>query len=452
MIPFLMSGGSGQRLWPFSRKFYPKQFCDLFAEPMIISTAKRVSPFGHPVVVSNQNLKALTEKTFARFDIPLRDALWEPQSKNTAAAAALIIKYAFDHDCQNEVLGIFPCDHSFTSDVDFQAIARAAEKNVVDTQTTTIIGIEPTHPVTGYGYIHLTSPKSQIVESFEEKPTLARAVELQAQGCLWNSGIVITTGALLKQIFEEFQPELWSKFENSNGHLEKIYAKLLDLSFDVAILEKLGGGKRLSCLQFSGGWSDVGSWDSYVAHPQSKHAQTFEKNTKNSVVISQLNKTYALIGIDDVHVVDTADACLLIKKGQTESLKEVVSKIEKQNSPVVDFPVNDVRPWGRYSVLSDEGVKVKKVEVDAGARLSYQSHEKRSEHWIVIEGTGVVTLNGVDRKVQKGDYIFIVAGTKHRIANDGTKPLQFIEVQMGSYLGEDDITRYEDDYLRTYHS
>lgn len=463
MIPVVMSGGSGTRLWPVSRTKYPKQFCALFDESLQTSTLKRLAEFGNPWVLTSQVLRDFTEKKAKEAGFNHVTVLYEPVGKNTAPAIAFLCKVLQMQGKQDEICGVFPADHLIEREDVFAAAVELAEISARESKIVTL-GLKPTEPATGYGYIQTTKEpfnyKKQMssyeVLKFHEKPSYELAKEFLRDGSYyWNAGIFVFPVKLMIQLFEKYQPQIWDVIDTLKSdlsNLKEIYAGLPSISVDYAIMEKLSQDELL-CVPCNPKWNDVGSWDAvaevYEASGRSR-GNPIEVNSKNNFVLPLEGKRYAFVGADDLIVVDTEDALLVAKKGDTQDVKMVVDRLKKEAPKLANEHVFEERPWGRFEILRDkEHFKSKVIVVHGNSQISYQSHAKREEHWIVTKGVGEVVLNDKIIPVKRGTYVHIPLGAKHRIRNTQPESLEFIEVQIGSYFGEDDIVRYQDDYQRS---
>lgn len=463
MIPVIMSGGSGTRLWPVSRTKFPKQFCELFDESLQNLTLKRVSAFGKPWIVTSQGLYDFTGKKAKEAGFPDLNILFEPVGRNTAPAIALLCKMMELEGKLDEVVGVFPADHLIEKEDIFNLAIELAETCARENKIVTL-GLKPNYPATGYGYIQVEkqpfSYKKQMssyqVVKFHEKPTLDLAKEFLRDGhYFWNAGIFVFPVRFMIELFEKFQPQIWDAFaplKSDLKQLKEIYAQLPSISIDYAIMEHLSQ-KELLCVPCNPGWSDVGSWDA-VAEVYMRQGRdnkdALQVNSKNNFVIPSRDKKYAFVGVEDLIVVDTEDALLISSKGSSEDVKLVVDRLKKENSKLANEHVFEERPWGRFEILRDKNhFKSKVIVVNPESQISYQSHAKREEHWVITVGRGEVVLDDRVIAVEKGSYVKIPLGAKHRIRNPNKEPLEFIEVQLGDYFGEDDIIRYQDDYKRT---
>lgn len=458
MQTVILSGGSGTRLWPVSRADLPKQFCDLLDQPLQSLTLGRCRDFGNPWVVTSKSLKTLTEMNLTSLNLQNARVLYEPIAKNTAAAIALVCYLLSIEGRAEEVAAVFPSDHLIRDEDKFKQVVQAAAE-IADQGHVVVLGMKPTYAETGYGYIQIEPRGSEVLDHdhpvvrFHEKPNQAKAEEfLKAGSYFWNAGIFVFKVRHMIQLFEKHSPNIWTTIKTLRSDLaniEVVYKQLESISIDFAIMEKLSG-VDLHCIPCEMGWNDVGSWDAIadLASTGSGKELLFEDSAR--VHISGLpGKSYAVVGIDDLILVDTRDALLAIKKGKSQNVRRVVERLQATGSSLIKSHPFERRPWGEFEVLRDEGhFKSKIIRVLSGQQLSYQSHAQREEHWIVVRGSGEVILNEQTLPVKAGTYIHIPLGAKHRIRNTGSVDLEFVEVQLGSYFGEDDIVRYQDDYKR----
>ena len=462
MIPVVLSGGSGTRLWPVSRAKFPKQFCNLFEDSLQNMTLKRLAAVGTPMLITSISLRDLTLKKLKDSGFAGTEVIFEPYGKNTAPAIAVLCKWMELKGRASEVVGVFPADHLVEKQEEFLQALKLAELCASDNKIVTL-GLKPTHPETGYGYIQTQKTPAKHgqklaafeVIKFHEKPNFDTAKDFLAQGSFWwNAGIFIFPVSMMIGLFKKYQPQIWealSDLKSDLSNLSAIYERMPNISIDYAIMEKLSGAE-LQCVPCNPGWSDVGSWDAVadVYEKSGRNLQsTIEVDSKNNFVIPHNGKKYAFVGADDLVVVDTTDAVLIAKKGATQEVKTVVDRLKSEKSKLITEHTFEERPWGRFDILRDtDYFKSKIIGVAPGAQISYQSHAKREEHWIIVKGAGEVVLNDKVIPVKYGTYINIPLGAKHRIRNTGSVELQFVEVQLGSYFGEDDIVRYQDDYKR----
>ena len=462
-IPVIMSGGSGTRLWPMSRLKYPKQFVDLLEKPLQTLTIERLQKFGSPLIVTTEKLKDLTEKDIIQNNLQVEKVLYEPFGKNTAAAIAFACKYVQLTGRENEILGVFPSDSLIAKNNEFEKALTTAIESASKGFVVTL-GIKPRSPETGLGYIQVQerAPDTQRateVLKFHEKPSLANAEEFIKDGhYFWNAGIFIFQTKVMIDLIKSFEPDIWSLIDKLNinlSNLGPLYENLKSISIDYAVIEKLDS-KKLKCVPCDIGWSDLGSWDAFsevtdgiLLEKKSIKKNPIQISAKGNTVFSKQNKKYAVIGSDDLMIVDTADALLVCKKNESQKVKDLVETLKPLDEKIISEHVFENRPWGRFEVLRDESYfKSKIIRVEPGQKLSYQSHDKRAEHWVIVRGEAVVTLNDKEYFLKQGENIFIPQKAKHRVHNRSNDILEFIEVQVGIYFGEDDIQRYQDDYGR----
>lgn len=463
MIPILLSGGSGTRLWPVSRAKMPKQFCDLFGESLQSLSLRRVSEFGTPWIVTSEALRVLTEKELR--ETKRRDvrAVYEPQPRNTAAAIALVCRLLELEGKTGEIVGLFPSDHLIR---DERAFARAVSTGQAEAAKGRVVtlGLRPDRPETGYGYIQIRGTPSSsdgthalTVEKFHEKPALETAEKfVKAGSYFWNAGIFLFRVDTMIAALAKHEPAVWkplTELKPDLSNLKDVYAQVKSISIDYAVMEKIGGTDALVCIPVDMDWSDVGSWDAVAEETARIHRENpnvKKLSSENVFVRAPEGKRVALLGVSDLRVVDTGDALLIAKQGESQNVRTLVDQWSKAGDKVATDHTFEDRPWGRFEILRDtENFKSKVITVDPKQQISYQSHAKREEHWILTRGAGEVVLNDVVIPVKAGTHIHIPLGAKHRIRNTGDVVLEFVEVQLGTYFGEDDIVRYQDDYKRT---
>jgi len=465
-IAVILAGGSGTRLWPLSRQQLPKQFLNLQGEETLLGgTISRLQP-----LVSKEDVWVVTSETLASGEayaaLSELNTILEPVGRNTAPAVAIAAALLMDLMKQDPVMLVLPADHLIQDVERFhdclnRAIRAAKGENLVT------FGIEPTRPDTGFGYIQANraaGSEALPVIRFAEKPDLATAEAFLAEGgYYWNSGMFVWKASTILNEIQIHMPDLWAVLETMrakwNGQeswqevIRDGFADMPSISIDYGVMEK---SNRVLLVPCDIGWSDVGSWDAVYDisdHDEDGNAlagDVLSFDCKNSLIRSE-SKLLAAVDLEDIIVVETPDAILLSKRGESQRVREIVDHIKARGSREHIEHVTIRRPWGSYTVLEDHssGYKLKKIEVTPGASLSLQSHEKRSEHWVVVSGTATVTRNEDVYTVSKNESTFIAIGEKHRLANLGNSPLQIIEVQVGDYLGEDDIQRFSDEYGRS---
>ncbi len=464
MIPVILSGGSGTRLWPVSRASYPKQFCDFFDGSFLGNTINRLKALGDIHILTTKSMEALTQRATKREGLNGENVILEPMGKNTGPAIALLCHVLAQRGKANEIVGVFPSDHLVADEAAFQNAVKLAAEVAAQGYVVTL-GVQPHGPATGYGYIEVTGEplaqqknlKALKVKGFREKPTLKVAQTYVDSGQhFWNAGMFLFRVQDMIGHLQKHQPQMWAKIsaiKPDMSNLEYNYAMVDGISLDYAVMEKL---TAQACVPCDMGWSDVGSWDemsriaeeSATVRTQSR-AEVFNTDSQNNYVFSVHNKVIGLIDVTDLVVVDTPDALLVVRKGSSQKVKDLVDDMRAAGLTEATEHPFETRPWGRFEILADDpAFKAKKIIIDPGAQLSYQSHTQRNEHWVMIAGLATVILNEKAIDLKPGEFIHIPAGSKHRIKNIGTEPLIFVEVQTGSYFGEDDIIRYKDDYNR----
>ncbi|MGB1345709.1 MAG: mannose-1-phosphate guanylyltransferase/mannose-6-phosphate isomerase [Amylibacter sp.] len=468
ITPVILCGGSGSRLWPLSRKSYPKQFVPLVGDKTLFqnSSERLTGPqFKNPVIVTNSDYRFLVTEQLQEIGIDPGAILIEPEGRNTAPAilAAALFEYWENPDA---ILVVAPSDHVIKDVNAFQLAIEEAYKVALGGQLVTF-GIKPTHPETGYGYLELskiTTAQAVPLKAFIEKPDLTNAKKMiQSENFLWNSGIFLFQAKDIIEAFEKYSPSDLDAVDlsltNSINDLGFCRLNLTDwvktenISIDYAIMEK---SDNLSVVPFSGGWSDLGGWDAvWRENVSNANGVNTSNNTtaigcENSLIRSE-DETIEVVGIGLKNIITVAmkDAVLVADMSKSQDVKKAVDILkEKKASQATHFP-KDHRPWGWFESLTiDKKFQVKKIHVHPGASLSLQSHKYRAEHWIVVSGVAEVTIDEEVKLVSENQSVYIPLGAIHRMRNPGENPMELIEVQTGTYFGEDDIFRYDDVYSR----
>ncbi|WP_400087404.1 mannose-1-phosphate guanylyltransferase/mannose-6-phosphate isomerase [Yoonia sp. R78084] len=470
--PVLLCGGAGTRLWPLSRKSYPKQFVKLIGEESLFqASARRLSgaDFTAPSVVTAADFRFVVLEQLAAAEIAPADILIEPAAKNTAAAicaAAL----ALEARTPGALMLIAPSDHVIPDADRFRATVAAAVPAALDGQLVTF-GIRPDRPETGYGWLALSSvptaefaPTPQPLKGFVEKPDLATAEALLAGGMhLWNAGIFLFSTTTILAAFAAHAPQVLAAtraaFETAEADLSftrlapDAWADCPEISIDYAVMEQ---AKNLTVVPYGGAWSDLGDWQAVWRDGKADAQGVVTSGPATSIdckdtLLQATSGAQQLVGIglEGLVAIAMPDAVLVAHKDRTQDVKEAVIKLKAAAVPQAETLPRDYRPWGWYeSLVVGTRFQVKRIVVHPGAALSLQSHHHRAEHWIVVEGTAKVTIDDSVQLLSENQSVYIPLGAVHRMENPGKLPLTLIEVQTGGYLGEDDIIRYDDVYAR----
>lgn len=470
IIPVILAGGSGTRLWPLSRQHYPKQLLKLFGDKtMLQQTVLRLNGLpglAAPIVVCNVEHRFMVAEQLHEIGLPDSVIILEPIARNTAPALALAALQARDVD-PNATLLVLSADHMIRDVKTFQAAVHiainAAEKGHLAT-----FGVQPTHPEIGYGYIKTRQESSDAagsfgVEQFVEKPNLETAEKYLAAGCYyWNSGMfVFNTNVFLKEL-NKHSPDVVTAAEKSRElsvrdldfiRVDKdAFSLAPNISIDYALMEK---SDNVVCVPLNAGWSDVGDWKSFWDVSDKDDSgnsfvgDSIDIGSTNTLVFSH-DKLVATLGVDNLMVINTPDAVLVADKSQAQHVKSIISQIEKQARKEHLQHREVYRPWGCSDAIDNgDRYQVNRIRVKPGASLSLQLHHHRAEHWIVVKGTALVQKGDEVMLLSENESTFIPIGIKHRLSNPGKIPLEVVEVQSGSYLADNDIVRYEDSYGRS---
>ncbi len=477
VTPVILCGGSGTRLWPLSRTGFPKQFlCLTGNQSLFQQAAQRLADLGNadiqvtsPLIVTGEEHRFLASEQLREVGIELGSALLEPMGRNTAPALTLAALAAVEEG-KDPVLVVTPADQTITDPAAFKvatqrAIREAASGSIV------ILGVTPDRPETGYGYIQTaqggSTEKVLTVQRFVEKPDAATAEAYLAEGgYFWNAGMFVLRASVWLKALAEFRSDIleatktaWSKRSADAQFVRPGKAEFVTIppeSIDYAAMEQCPGSKfPIKMVPLDAGWNDLGAWDavwSVLPKDDQGNAHMGDVLTYDScnTLVHATSRLVSLVGVQDLIVVETPDAVLVADKTRSQDVKHIVNQLGQQKREEQTIHRKVHRPWGWYDSIDEGGrFKVKRIQVNPKASLSLQKHHHRAEHWIVVTGTAEITNGDRVLTLTENQSTYIPLGEVHRLANPGTIPLEIIEVQSGSYLGEDDILRFEDAYGRT---
>ena len=467
IIPVIMCGGAGTRLWPVSRESMPKQFVPLVGQEstfqQVLARISDPALFARPIVITNADFRFVVAEQLRERGVEA-DIVLEPLRRDSGPAVAVSAVLAAERDREALVL-VLAADHVVRKPDAFREACRRAAVAAADGRIVTF-GIEPTHPATNYGYIRpgekLNGASVRAVEAFVEKPDAATAAGYVADRYLWNSGNFLFHAATMLGEIERFEPTMAEAAKAAVAGLTRDldflrlaaepFARAPKKSIDYAVMERT---KLAAVVPADLGWSDVGSWSAvwdildHDAAGNATDGPVVMLDSRNSLVRSEDSVLTTVVGLDDVIVVSTADAVLVSARAKAEQVKALVEQLKAHNHRAAVEHRRIYRPWGYYQDVDiAPRYRVKRIVVQPGSKLSLQKHFHRSEHWVVVKGTAEVTIGSDVRSVHENESIYIPIGSVHRLANPGKIPLELIEVQVGSYLGEDDIVRLDDVYGR----
>ena len=467
LIPIILSGGAGTRLWPVSREAHPKPFMKIGGgKSLLMQTHERalaVSGNTAPLIVTNRDYYFLSRDELAEQPVAPQYLL-EPTGRNTAPAIALAALWAQQQKSDACML-ILPADHLIKDTPGFYTAVQHAQALAKD-GFLVLFGVKPTAPETGFGYIEMGAPVSQhanVVQRFVEKPDAVNAAKMLAQGnYVWNSGMFCFKASTILDAFATYNPALleaaqsvWKQTRPDGDKMELAagFAELENISIDYAVMEK---AKNIAVIPGDFDWSDIGAWKAVAESipaddcgNTSNNCQTIVIDSANTHIESK-DRLVAAVGVSNLLIIDTPDALLVADKSKSQEVKQVVTQLKARGHDAHKLHRTVNRPWGTYTVLEEgPGFKIKRIVVKPGASLSLQMHHQRSEHWVVVSGMAEVVNGDQVITLEANQSTYIPAGNKHRLTNPTKSELALIEVQCGPYLGEDDIVRFEDIYGRT---
>ena len=461
MFGIILAGGSGSRLWPLSRDLYPKQLLNLNSDKSLVQcTFERINNFiPAENIISTTNTKHLSNIKMQLKELtPDPIVLSEPEIKNTAPAIAVAAKYIMQKSNPNSIILVVPCDHLIKDTEKFISSVKKGEELAKQGYIVTF-GIKPAYAETGFGYIKVSSPldNGYSVETFTEKPDSQNAENcFKDKSYYWNSGIFMFKSAVILEEIEKYAPKIASVLDrldfSENADIPYLtFYDMPNISIDYAVMEK---SDKLAMIELESDWKDIGSWQSiYEISPKDtnnnvKIGHVLDKDSKNSFVYAS-SKLVATIGLEDTVIIETEDAILACPQKRTQDVKELYETLKQQNDDTHSIHKTVYRPWGFYTVIArGKGFLTKIIHVKSGQKLSVQSHNHRSEHWVVLSGTAKVVLESKELILSSGHSIDIPVKAIHSLQNPFEEDLEIIEVQKGDLLIEEDIIRYEDMYGR----
>jgi mannose-1-phosphate guanylyltransferase len=466
IVPVILSGGSGTRLWPVSRTSFPKQFISLVNDTTLFQDTIMRLPkeVAAPLVICNEEHRFIVAEQLRQIDSMNKGIILEPIGKNTAPAIAIAAMHLLTTD-SDPVLLVLSADHLIKDSKKFHESIKVAKKIALQNKLVAL-GVVPTRPETGYGYLKVDNSiikNYYNIIAFTEKPNHETAIKyLDSMSYFWNSGIFIFKASVYLKELKKYEPEIYSicqkSISNTSNDFDFIridkeqFYQCESKSIDYAVMERTNNA---AVVPLDANWSDIGSWDSLWEEKvkdnnnNAVEGDVILSNVQNSYVYSS-NRLVTVNSVSDIVIIDTQDALLVSNKNNSQNIKNIVQKLKENNRDESNSHRKVYRPWGYYdSIDKGKGFQVKRIFVNPGAKLSLQKHQKRAEHWVIVSGIALVTCGSKIFELTENQSTYISTGEVHRLENQQDFPLEIIEIQTGSYLGEDDIIRLEDEYLRT---
>jgi mannose-1-phosphate guanylyltransferase len=465
ILPVILSGGSGTRLWPISRKLFPKQFIDLVNESTLFQDTiiRLPKESSKPLIICNEEHRFIVAEQLRQINSKNNGIILEPVGRNTAPAIALAAFKSLQIE-KDPVLMVLSADHVIKDNEQFHKSINTALE-IAHNGKMVVLGVKPEKPEVGYGYIEINNfenNKYLNIISFTEKPNLKTATKyIKSGNFFWNSGIFLFKASIYLNELKKYEPKIYKFCKSSYDEKSidddfirinsKEFNKCPSKSIDYAVMEKTDKGV---VVPFNGGWSDIGSWEAlWESKTKDTNNNVCEgdvslNNVRNSYIYSS-NNLIVVNDLSDMVIIDTQDALLVSSKKKSQEIKNIVQKLTQENRNESDNHRKVYRPWGYYDLIDiGLGFQVKRISVNPGAKLSLQKHEKRAEHWVIVKGEAIITRGNEVFKLMQNQSTYISKGEIHRLENKGKNSLEIIEIQTGDYLGEDDIVRLEDKYKR----
>lgn len=462
IFPVILCGGSGERLWPLSRKSYPKQFLEIVGDGSLFqqSVARLSGETNDPIIVTNDNYRFIVRQQLQEITAQEADVIIEPEGKNTAPAILVAALHVASRE-PSGVMVVMPSDHYIPEQETFTVMIKDAAENIQEGQII-CLGVQPSRVETGYGYIKVNDTGKKISKAlqFVEKPNLNLAQEYLSDGnYLWNAGIFIVRAGELIDLAHQLQPEMMQQivtsYKQAKNDLDFLrldpdsWKKIQEISFDYAFMEK---ADHIGCMSFAGTWSDLGDWIAVARETNIDRfgnnliGNAYQKDTRDSILWSDSDdQVLTVLGLENIIAVAMRDAVLVADKSKSQEIKFLIETLKNSGQGQASDHLYEHRPWGYLrTIAKGKNFQVKIINVLPGGKLSLQSHKHRSEHWVVVRGSASVIRGGQEIELKTNESVYINAHQKHQLRNNKDEELEIIEVQTGNYFGEDDVIRFSD--------